>query len=132
MNSSFQSELTECIDRIEEAYEFMLAYAAQGREKDELGSEIGRFLQNLYSALAGLNAPAAEAFSGDSNRDIRGRDFLEVLADDSAKAQAAVGLVLAQSQFSSQLIDNLNGSIHLRALLTDLFLLDEVVKGNSV
>jgi hypothetical protein len=29
---------------------------------------------------------------------------------------------------SSQLIDNLNASIHLRALLTDLFLLDEILR----
>jgi hypothetical protein len=29
---------------------------------------------------------------------------------------------------SSQLIDNLNASIHPRALLTDLFLLDEILK----
>ena len=37
-------------------------------------------------------------------------------------------LVLAQPSISSQLVDNLNASIHLRALLTDLFLLDEVLK----
>jgi hypothetical protein len=37
-------------------------------------------------------------------------------------------LVLAQPSISSQLIDNLNASIHLRALLTDLFLLDEIAK----
>jgi hypothetical protein len=36
--------------------------------------------------------------------------------------------VLAQPSISSQLIDNLNASIHLRALLTDLFLLDESLK----
>ena len=37
-------------------------------------------------------------------------------------------LVLAQPAISSQLVDNLNASIHLRALLTDLFLIDEVLK----
>jgi hypothetical protein len=36
--------------------------------------------------------------------------------------------VLAQPAISSQLIDNLNASIHLRALLTDLFLVDELLK----
>jgi hypothetical protein len=36
--------------------------------------------------------------------------------------------VLAQPAISSQLIDNLNASIHLRALLTDLFLIDEIFK----
>jgi hypothetical protein len=37
-------------------------------------------------------------------------------------------LVLAQPSISSQLIDNLNASIHLRALLTDLSLVGEIVK----
>jgi hypothetical protein len=36
------------------------------------------------------------------------------------------------SSISAQLIDNLNASIHLRALLTDLFLLGEVVKTRVV
>ena len=41
---------------------------------------------------------------------------------------AAMELVLAQPAISSQLIDNLNASIHLRALLTDLFLLGEILR----
>ena len=40
-------------------------------------------------------------------------------------------IVLAQPSISSQVIDNLNASIHLRALLTDLFLVDEVLKGQK-
>ena len=55
------------------------------------------------------------------------RDVIDVTSADAAKARAAVRLVLAQETISSQLIDNLNASTHLRALLTDLFLLDDVV-----
>ena len=40
---------------------------------------------------------------------------------------AAMELVLAQPAISSQLIDNLNASIHLRALLADLFLVTETL-----
>jgi hypothetical protein len=36
--------------------------------------------------------------------------------------------VLDRDAISSQLIDNLNASIHLRALLTDLFLIGEVLR----
>jgi hypothetical protein len=36
-------------------------------------------------------------------------------------------LVLAQPAIDSQLIDNLNASIHLRALLADLFLVTEIL-----
>ena len=42
--------------------------------------------------------------------------------------EAALRLVRAQPSISSQLIDNLNASIHVRALLMDLFLVDEILK----
>jgi hypothetical protein len=48
---------------------------------------------------------------------------------DADAALAAVRLVAAQPGVSSQLIDNLNANIHLRALLTDLFLVDELIDG---
>jgi hypothetical protein len=54
-------------------------------------------------------------------------DFVKVLAEDAGKARAAIRVVLAQRVISSQLIDNVNASIHLRALLTDLFLIDEAL-----
>jgi hypothetical protein len=45
-----------------------------------------------------------------------------------AAARAAVRLALAVPSIGSQLIDNLNASIHVRTLLTDVFLLDEALK----
>jgi hypothetical protein len=53
---------------------------------------------------------------------------MSVLDRDASEALAAIELVLAQPSLSSQLIDNLNASIHVRALLTDLFLIDEIAK----
>ena len=47
-------------------------------------------------------------------------------------ALAAIRLVLAKADISSQLVDNLNASIHLRALLTDLFVVDEALKPPKV
>ena len=44
------------------------------------------------------------------------------------KGFAAVQLVLAQQNITSQMVDNLNGMIHLRALLTDVFLIDEMLR----
>lgn len=54
--------------------------------------------------------------------------FLVALDRDARDALAAIRLVLAQPAISSQLVDNLNASIHLRALLTDLFIIDEILK----
>jgi hypothetical protein len=53
--------------------------------------------------------------------------FFAVLDRDARDSLAAIELVLAQPAISSQLIDNLNASIHFRALLTDLFLVDEIL-----
>jgi hypothetical protein len=54
--------------------------------------------------------------------------FFAVLDRDARDSLAAIELVLAQPAISSQLMDNLNASIHLRALLTDLFLVGEIVR----
>ena len=55
-------------------------------------------------------------------------DFFAVLQRDASDSLAAIELVLAQPAIGSPLIDNLNASIHLRAPLTDLFLLTEIAK----
>jgi hypothetical protein len=46
-------------------------------------------------------------------------------------AQGAIGLVLDRPSIGSLLVDNLNATIHLRALLTDLFLLDQARKSRG-
>ena len=126
-----REDLRRRLETVESTYEYMLAYAAQGLPA-ESGREAGRIrgeLAALAAALDGL-VPAFEGFvaaEAVAARDAHG-DFDRVLAEDAAKALAAVRLVLAQPGISSQLVDNLNASLHLRALLTDVFLLDEIVK----
>ena len=121
--------LAERIELIEQAYELMLAYAAQGRQNDaDDSSSIRRFLQRADAALDGLAdclrqsvAAQAEAYA----------EFVAVLERDARNTRAALRLVLAKKALSSQLIDNLNASIHIRALLTDIFLIDESLKGDT-
>jgi len=119
-------ELGQHIEAIEEAYEFMLAFAAQGRrdERGATGAAIRHFLGRLDAALGALPHCAADAC-----RELGLKDdytgILAVLADDARKAHALVRFVLSRETIGSQLADNLNASIHLRALLTDLFVLDE-------
>jgi hypothetical protein len=111
-------------DTIEECYEFMLAYAAQGTTSE--GPEIRDFLGRADQALTTLATLAAEP-GGPSDSPYAA--FMAVIDRDARNAQAAVRLVLAQKTITSPLIDNLNASIHLRALLTDLFLIDEALSG---
>jgi hypothetical protein len=126
------TEMLERFEAIEECYEFMLAYAAQGLMSDE-GSKSGRqvreFLNRAVEALDGLAESCAAALQEASvGRGVRPPAFLAVLDRDARDSLAAIELVLAQPVISSQLIDNLNASMHLRALLTDVFLLGEVIR----
>jgi hypothetical protein len=124
------AELNARCDAIEECYEFMLAYAGQGVDGEGAGkgSQIREFLAKCDGALTGL-ADFIGVFSGRLDVETAPYSaFMKVIDRDAHDAQAAVRLVLAQPAISSQLVDNLNASIHLRALLTDLFLIDEVFK----
>jgi len=118
--------LAESCSAIEECYEYMLAYAGQGVSGDTDGS-IRSFLSRAAQALAGIESAYVLAVSPVGPY----AAFQAVLARDASDSLAAVELVLAQPAISSQLIDNLNASIHLRALLTDLFLIDEILKANQ-
>ena len=136
IDSAGQVEMLQTLrdqcDAVEECYEFMLAYAAQGLPADK-GSSSGDKLRPLLARASEAlsNLPASyEAAIAQSNLQpaAQHRAFLSVLRRDAGDALAAMELVAAQPAISSQLIDNLNASIHLRALLTDLFLIDEIAK----
>ena len=110
--------LEEDIDAIESGYEFLLAYAAQGRPpQDESGPgphprpELEKMLAAMHSAIQALSAADG--------------DFEKVILADLNKARAVVSFVLAQPLLGSEIIDNLNASIHLRTVLTDFFLYSE-------
>ena len=117
---------------IEECYEFMLAYAGQGlsgKENSQSSSQVREFLNRAVEALTGLSESYSKTVRQENLQPAeRYLTFQTVLENDSRDSLAMIQLVLAQTTISSQLIDNLNASIHLRALLTDLFLIDEILK----
>jgi hypothetical protein len=126
------AEICERCSVVEECYEFLLAYAAQGLPSDQgssAGGQVRDFLQRSVTALAGLAETCALAVKEEGLQPAeKYLAFFAVLERDARDSLAAIELVLAQPGISSQLIDNLNASIHLRALLTDLFLTDEILK----
>ena len=105
----------ENVETIEAGYEFLLAYAAQGRDNDD-GTEVRSILEGMSTAAKAIDG---ELESSDD-------EFDQVVLRDAKSAGAAIRLVLRQERISSEMVDNLNASIHLRALLTDLFLLSEI------
>ena len=132
MSKTAQEELHDLCNAIEESYEYMLAYAAQGvsgESGSQTGGQVREYLTRTDTALADLAAVfrrlvvEAKISQADTYE-----TFIQMLERDARDAQAAVQLALAQPAISSQLVDNLNASIHVRALLTDLFLIDEILK----
>lgn len=129
--SSLRDDVKGRIDAIEESYEFFLAFAAQGLTSDQgskSGGQLRIFLGKSEAALDGL-AGALRGFVAEASLEpaTTWAEVLDVVERDASDALSALRLVAAQSSVSSQLIDNLNANIHFRALLTDLFLVDELI-----
>ena len=126
------TDIKTYIELIEETYEFTLAYAAQGLDGSEgkkAGSEIRTYLTKADEAIGKLVPSFREVVTSNQLAPAEQYNaFVDIIAQDAQATSAGVKLVLAQESISSQLIDNLNASIHVRALLTDLFLIEEILK----
>lgn len=126
-----RDELKAHIETIEKSYEFFLAYAAQGARDEEaskVGAQLREFLGDMGTALDALAGDLGSIVGAEGLEPAeRYRAMTNITSADAARASAAVHLVRVQETISSELVDNLNASLHLRALLTDLFLLDDVV-----
>ena len=126
------TDIQERCDTIEACYEFTLSYAAQGLPTDEgspSGKQLRDHLTRAVAALSGIEDSCAEAVKQEQLAPAeKYQAFFAVLARDARSTLVAIELVLAQPAISSQLIDNLNASMHLRALLTDLFLIAEILE----
>lgn len=125
-------DLRERIEAIETGYEFMLAYAAQGRPTDKgpgAGGRVREHLEAMARALDGLGVVVRAVADADPHGagEVAG-PFLEALERDALVARSLIRLLLSRADIGSQLVDNLNASIHVRALLTDLFIVDEALK----
>ncbi|MEJ1960737.1 MAG: hypothetical protein WDO56_04010 [Gammaproteobacteria bacterium] len=122
------TELSARIETIERGYEYLLAYAAQGRQNEQ-GSEARQRLTEMFDALDGLAELVTGTVNGGAGGPVaQAAPFVEAMKQDAWKARGAIGLVLSRPAISSLLVDNLNASIHLRALLTDCFLVEQAYR----
>jgi hypothetical protein len=118
--------LAQRIEVVEQGYEYLLAYAAQGRQ-DDAGTELRDTLSRMHESMGALRNTVEAAFKGYS-QPTGAHDFVATVERDLLAARGAIGLVLGRARISSLLIDNLNASVHVRALLTDLFLIEQALK----
>lgn len=119
------AEMRSAFDQIEEAYEFMLAYAAQGRRSEVAEgageSQIRLYLKRFEAALTVLEQAVEPGFN--LNDDAA---FVCRVREDAAVVRSVIAMLLGQPSISSEMIDNTNGLIAVRALLTDIFFMDQV------
>ena len=112
MPQEMATEIERHCETIEACYEFTLSYAARGLAGDD-GSDVGRQLREHLTraaeAMRGLERSCAETMEQE-----------QLAPAEKYEAFFAVAI-------GSQTIDNLNASIHLRALLADLFLVTEIL-----
>jgi hypothetical protein len=120
------SKIRENIELIEEAYEYMLAYAAQGRADEGAGPDgahirtfLVQFNEGTDNILAAING--IHAISPDSDA------FIEALKSDAATVKSVMSIMLGKDNVSSEMIDNANGLISVRSYLTALFFIDKAV-----
>lgn len=122
-------EVKARIELVEDAYEFFLAYAAQGLSAQAAtgskDSQVRSYLRRCDEALTGL----ADGIRANLPNAADHEEVIVLLRRDADATRALIRLVAAQPAVSSQVIDNLNASVHVRALLTDLFLLGDLAKG---
>jgi len=131
-NAEGLAGLKKRIEVIEQSYEFMLAYAAQGSQGDPESKSAGQLRDALSKAEKALSGLADEFVAHVERSGLEPKasyaQYLQTVRRDAESSHAAIQITRRLERISSQLIDNLNASIHIRALLTDLFFIDEVLK----
>jgi hypothetical protein len=119
-------QIRDQIEKIEEAYEYMLAYAAQGRSDEGAGpdgAQIRTFLKKFSEALTNLD----EATPDIVKENPAAVDFIEAFTSETKVMASILKVLLSRENISSEVVDNTNGLISVRAYLTSLFFLDKSI-----
>ncbi len=115
------------IEIVEEAYEFMLAYAAQGRMEEGAGADgahIRTFLERFAAAAGQMKLQAVVLMAGGK---ADGGALLDSFQRDSDIVLSVLQLLLGRDNISSEMVDNTNGLIVMRSYLTTLVFIDKAV-----
>lgn len=114
------------IETVEEAYEYMLAYAAQGRAEEGAGADgaqIRTFLRQYSVAVDAI----IEALDSIVESNAEAGIFVKNFRSESETMASVLNIMLARDNISSEVVDNANGLISVRAYLTSLFFMDKAI-----
>ncbi len=128
----------ECVDKMQAACDYLLAYAAQAHDSEASGEEgdlpVRHFLADLEFALLHVTA-ASRMHMATLQADVEAlqalESFSDQLEDDAACALKVLRIVSTAPLISSRLVNNLNASVHLRSVLADLLVVDETIQAHQ-
>jgi hypothetical protein len=116
------TDQSNAISQIEEAYEYMLAYAAQGKSTEGAGpggASIRDFLANFLKGANTLETWIEGA--SDIAPEVR-NEYLKA----SSLISGVINMMLQKDNISSEIVDNANALMATRHYLTLVFFLDKM------
>lgn len=126
------SEFQDGVDRVEEAYEFMIAYAGQGIGREVPTQTTTDVQQRLEQLRDGLRDAIDAARRIPDEHELDGEDHyhnvLDELDREHDEADDIIELLIAQDKITSQQVDNINGMSVFQSVMMKLFFLDELTK----
>jgi len=127
------TEFQEEVERVEEAYEFMISFAGQGLGRDEQtegdAEEIRSYLLQLRDGLeAGVEAAAAIPEEEDLAGAEEYETFVDGLAEETEEATLILDLLAAQDLITSAQIDDINGMSVFQSIVMKFFFLDDLTE----
>lgn len=130
---SVVTEFQEEVERVEEAYEFMISFAGQGLGRAEQtegdAEEIRSYLLQLRDGLeAGVEAaaeiPEEEELAGAEEYET----FVDELLDEIDEATLTLELLAAQDLITSAQVDDINGMSVFQSIVMKFFFLDDLTE----
>lgn len=123
-------ELQEHIESAEEAYEFLIAYAGRGLDRNQppgTSEEVRDHLEMLGGALAdGHEAALVVADEHDVDGADHYESMLQTMDEEIDEARTIVALLAAQDRITSAQVDNMNGMSVFQSVMMKFFFLDEL------
>lgn len=124
------AELQAHVEAAEEAYEFLIAYAGRGLDRNQppgTTDEVRETLEKLDAAMAeGHGAAMSVADGYDLAGEEHYRGMLATMGEEVAEARTIVSLIAAQEAITSAQIDNMNGMAVFQSVMMKFFFLDEL------
>lgn len=120
------TEIRKNIELIEEAYEYMLAYAAQGRADEGAGPDGAHIRTFLVQFIDATDKILATSDHLNATPPVS-KAFVDALKKDAETVKSVMSIMLGKDNVSSEMVDNANGLISVRSYLTALFFVDKAI-----